>query len=387
MSLSRASLAAIVAGLVLLTAGALLIPADKTLGPATRWVFVHGAVTWTGILTTLGAGTDGAVLASVPRTGSGRGPDRVGLWRLVSIALLFWAASLGLGFPVMKMSWGGVLWNEPRLLMSMEIVFLLLLVWVVGLVVENRRVLAFAALAAAAAMVALLLMTSGAFHPDNPIFGSGSPRFIISFVALLVGMLAVATGVVFRAAVERRLTVYVGEDQVRVARERYGVPRDVAVEQEILPWEMDLIERVCGDTRFHDVTIFILRGEEMALIHKPSEPPGAFWAPTGGLSPGGGAGGCRPARGLGRDRTAGGTLALRVADAGPLHLRVSSPAVDLPRLPGGSRLGRAGSGGHRRGGVGRLGFLRRLPGTSSAGTAGQRLGSFPLPAEDQRVSV
>lgn len=80
--------------------------------------------------------------------------------------------------------------------------------------------------------------------------------------------------------------MYVGEDQVRLARERYGVPRDIPVEQEILPWEMDLIERVCGDTRFHDVTIFILRGQEMALIHKPSEPPGAFWAPTGGLFPG-----------------------------------------------------------------------------------------------------
>ena len=80
--------------------------------------------------------------------------------------------------------------------------------------------------------------------------------------------------------------MHVGEDQVRVARERYGVPRDVPVEQEILPWEMDLIERVCGVTRFHDVTIFILRGQEMALIHKPSEPPGAFWAPTGGLFPG-----------------------------------------------------------------------------------------------------
>ena len=80
--------------------------------------------------------------------------------------------------------------------------------------------------------------------------------------------------------------MYVGEDQVRAARECYGVPQDVLVEQEIQPWEMDLIERVCGDTRFHDVTIFILRGEEMALIHKPSEPPGAFWAPAGGVCPG-----------------------------------------------------------------------------------------------------
>lgn len=188
------------AGLVLLTAGALLIPADKTLGPATRWVFVHGAVTWTGILTALGAGAI-ALFLLLSRPGGGR--IGLTLWRLVSIALLFWVASLGLGFPVMKMSWGGVLWNEPRLLMSMEIVFLLLVVWVVGLLVENRRVLAFAALAAAVAMVALLLMTSGAFHPDNPIFGSGSPRFIVSFAALLVGMLALATGV----ALLRRGTV------------------------------------------------------------------------------------------------------------------------------------------------------------------------------------
>jgi hypothetical protein len=187
---------AILAGLVVLTTGALLIPADKTLGPATRWVFVHGAVTWTGILATLGAGV--VALCLLLSRGQGPGSVRIGsaLWRLSSIALLFWAVSLGLGFPVMKMSWGGVLWNEPRLLMSMEIVFLLLVVWVVGLVVENRRVLAFASLAATVAMVALLLMTSGAFHPDNPIFGSGSPRFIMSFVALLVGMLGLATGVV-----------------------------------------------------------------------------------------------------------------------------------------------------------------------------------------------
>lgn len=195
-SLTRASVVAVLAGLVLLTAGALLIPADKTLGPATRWVFVHGAVAWTGILTTLGAGA--MALRLLLSRGQGPSGARIGsvLWRLVSIALLFWAVSLGLGFPVMKMSWGGVLWNEPRLLMSMEIVFLLLVVWVVGLLVDSRRVLAFAALAAAVAMAALLLMTSGAFHPDNPTFGSGSPRFIISFAALLVGMLALATGVV-----------------------------------------------------------------------------------------------------------------------------------------------------------------------------------------------
>ena len=49
---------------------------------------------------------------------------------------------------------------------------------------------------------------------------------------------------------------------------------------------MDLIERVCGDSRFHDVTIFIRHEDSLALVHKPSDLPGAFWAPGGGLEPG-----------------------------------------------------------------------------------------------------
>jgi 8-oxo-dGTP diphosphatase len=49
---------------------------------------------------------------------------------------------------------------------------------------------------------------------------------------------------------------------------------------------MDLIERVCGDSRFHDVTIFIRHADAVALVHKPSDLPGAFWAPGGGIEPG-----------------------------------------------------------------------------------------------------
>ena len=46
---------------------------------------------------------------------------------------------------------------------------------------------------------------------------------------------------------------------------------------------MDLIERICGDRRFHDVTVFVKRDDSLALVHKPSEPAGAFWAPGGGI--------------------------------------------------------------------------------------------------------
>ncbi len=78
----------------------------------------------------------------------------------------------------------------------------------------------------------------------------------------------------------------VGPELVSAAEIAYGRPRVVGIQQEILPWELDLIERICGDTRYHDVTVFTFQGDAMALIHKPSDPPGALWAVTGGVEPG-----------------------------------------------------------------------------------------------------
>lgn len=79
---------------------------------------------------------------------------------------------------------------------------------------------------------------------------------------------------------------HVGPELEKEAEATHGVPRDVELQQEILPWELDLIERICGTSRYHDVTVFAFLGEAMALIHKPSDPPGAFWAATGGVEPG-----------------------------------------------------------------------------------------------------
>jgi ADP-ribose pyrophosphatase YjhB (NUDIX family) len=73
---------------------------------------------------------------------------------------------------------------------------------------------------------------------------------------------------------------------VRDAEVSYGPPREAFIAQELLPWEFDLITRVCGTTRHHDVTVFAFRDDQVALIHKPSEPVGAYWAPAGGLEAG-----------------------------------------------------------------------------------------------------
>jgi 8-oxo-dGTP pyrophosphatase MutT (NUDIX family) len=79
--------------------------------------------------------------------------------------------------------------------------------------------------------------------------------------------------------------VEISPSRLQEAERRYGRPREAFLRQELREWEMDLIERICGDSRFHDVTIFIRHEDALALVHKPSDSPGAFWAPGGGIDP------------------------------------------------------------------------------------------------------
>ena len=67
-------------------------------------------------------------------------------------------------------------------------------------------------------------------------------------------------------------------------RERYGEPA-------LLEWEGQIDERehalaTYNPKRMHDVTLFILNGERLALIRKPHFEPGIWRPPGGGVKPG-----------------------------------------------------------------------------------------------------
>jgi hypothetical protein len=189
-------------GLVVVAAAFVFVPPDKVLGDSVRMVFFHGAVTWTGIVMTVLAG-----LLGVGHLARGR-PGVSPVWRALSLAALFWTISLSISFPVMRSTWGGVLWNEPKLLMSAEVVSTLLVAWAVSLLVGRPRATAALAVAAALVMVALLVFTPGAFHPDNPIMSSGDLGFIGTFGALVAGLLCVTGGIIIagRGRVRRSST-------------------------------------------------------------------------------------------------------------------------------------------------------------------------------------
>ena len=187
-ALRRLPFVVMVVGVAAVVAGVALVPPDKVLGAGVRMVFFHGAVTWTGILMTILAGFSGLGLLVFSRPGASV------VWRAQSLGAFFWTASLIVSFPVMIRTWGGVMWDEPKLLMSAEIVTGLLVVWALGLIMGTPRVIAGLAVAAATVMGILLSVTPGAFHPDNPILRSGDPLFIGSFFLVAAGLVVTAVG-------------------------------------------------------------------------------------------------------------------------------------------------------------------------------------------------
>ncbi len=88
--------------------------------------------------------------------------------------------------------------------------------------------------------------------------------------------------------------MYVGAEIIAQMEARFGTPATYRWEQTISPAEMAVVRwprrRVMSNSsvppRAHDLTFFIFRGEELALIRKPSFPPGAWRPPSGGLEPG-----------------------------------------------------------------------------------------------------
>jgi hypothetical protein len=183
-------------GLLLAGAGVLTLPADRRLGATTRLVFFHGAFVWTAIFLSLAGGLLALlVLGRLGRSDEPVAADRQNLSWILSLATVSWLTVFGLSFPVMLLSWGGVLWTEGRLVMTMLIVFVYLVVWSLAFMWEQPLVSAIGQLVTTAAVTALIVLVPARFHPDNPVFGSGDPRFIAGFLVILGGLLLAALGI------------------------------------------------------------------------------------------------------------------------------------------------------------------------------------------------
>ncbi|MBI3922612.1 MAG: NUDIX hydrolase [Armatimonadetes bacterium] len=66
----------------------------------------------------------------------------------------------------------------------------------------------------------------------------------------------------------------------------YGTPAVEILSYDLEDEDFELVLRSKRKNRTHDVTVYIIEGDRVAVIAKHSYPPGVYRAPSGGLEPG-----------------------------------------------------------------------------------------------------
>jgi hypothetical protein len=189
LPLSRTVRTALFALIALAIVGCIIailsIPPDARLEEMVRFVMFHGAATWVNMGTFTLAGLLGlAYVLGVRRTLSWNEAFR---W----FSLALWIVNTVLGILSMKLLWGGILWDEPRLLMTFGILAGSIVTLALQLIFDHPRIPAVLDALLAGALWFLVLVLPNLFHPDSPVFSSGDPAFIVGFFGM-VGTIALA---------------------------------------------------------------------------------------------------------------------------------------------------------------------------------------------------
>jgi hypothetical protein len=172
-------------------------PSEKTLGGNIRFVLLHGAWVWTGIIGFALSGLTGLAALISKRGSLHRVSKALGM-----TSLFYWLTYLPMSLVVMQLNWNGLYLDEPRF--RIPLVFGIAgLAIQIGLQVFNRpRLTSLINAVFAAALIYNLNHISNVLHPDNPLFGSNAVHLQVSFIVLL--FLSAASAVLLTLWLYRR---------------------------------------------------------------------------------------------------------------------------------------------------------------------------------------
>jgi ADP-ribose pyrophosphatase YjhB (NUDIX family) len=80
--------------------------------------------------------------------------------------------------------------------------------------------------------------------------------------------------------------MFVSKDMIEEAARRYGQPKRAWFTSECTSAHFDFIRSTQKRNRAHDVTLYVVKGEQVVVNAKHFYPQGMFRAPSGGLEPG-----------------------------------------------------------------------------------------------------
>ncbi len=172
------------------------IPPDARLGAMVRFVMFHGAATWVNMAT--------FTLAGLVGLGYVAGIRQLLPWgqALRWFSLPLWTVNTVLGILSMQLIWGGILWKEPRLLMTFGLLASSLVILGIQLIVDSPKAPAILDAVLAGSLWYLVLALPNLFHPESPVFASENSAYITGFFGM-VGSIALAAAAIVTLVARR----------------------------------------------------------------------------------------------------------------------------------------------------------------------------------------
>ena len=164
----------------------ILMPGEKTLGWVIKIVYLHGALSRAGMIGLWAAGVAGVVYLIRPRPALARWTSA-----LLLCGWSYWVAHFLVSIPATRLTWGPwVAWGEPRVTMTLRVLVVGLVVIVITRLLKDARFTAAAATLLAVAVALLVGGTGVLRHPLDPIGSSPSTLFRLTYLLLLVPVIA-----------------------------------------------------------------------------------------------------------------------------------------------------------------------------------------------------
>lgn len=148
-------------GLILI----IIAPDDRELGSMLKLIYLHGALTNTGLFLFTLAGLIGlvALFRNIPLSF---------LYAFMKTAIVFWVIATIMGNIASQIVWGGLVLSEPRFQNSILIAILSISVYFISTAVESTRVKSLLGIGLAAAVWIFMSRAGRILHPVNPFSAS-----------------------------------------------------------------------------------------------------------------------------------------------------------------------------------------------------------------------
>lgn len=162
------------------------MPAEKTIGPVIKIVYLHGALSRAGMAGFLAAGALGVAYLVWHRPALARWSQA-----LLASGWAFWTAHFLISMPATRLTWGSwIAWGEPRAAMTLQVIAAGLVVILVCWLLKDPRFAVVASILFTAACVLLGARTGVLRHPLDPIGSSPSTALRLIYLLLLIPITA-----------------------------------------------------------------------------------------------------------------------------------------------------------------------------------------------------